>query len=238
MSAFVLNAKPGEIAETVLMPGDPLRAKYIAETYLSDVRQVTNVRNMTGFTGTICGKPLSVVGHGIGIPSVMIYATDLIVEYGVKRLVRVGSCGTVSNDVKVRDLVIALGASTDSNANRIRFGGLDLAAVASYELLEKVVNAARRADIRHFVGQVFTSDFFHPPKNTEMWEELNTYNIPAVEMEIAGLYGVAAEYGAQAVAMCTVSDEILTGKGLTVEERQLGFDAMIKVALDAIKNFD
>ena len=110
--------------------------------------------------------------------------------------------------------------------------------MASYELLEKVVNAARGAEIRHFVGQVFTSDFFHPPKNTEMWEELNTYNIPAVEMEIAGLYGVAAEYGAQAVAMCTVSDEVLTGKGLTVEERQLGFDTMIKVALDAIKNFD
>jgi len=238
MSAFVIDAKPGEIAETVLMPGDPLRAKYIAETYLSDVRQVTNVRNMSGFTGTFCGKPLSVVGHGIGIPSVMIYATDLIVEYGVKQLVRVGSCGTVSNDVKMRDLVIAIAASTDSNANRIRFGGLDLAAVASYELLEKVVNAARRAEVRHCVGQVFTSDYFHPPKNTEMWEELNTYNIPAVEMEIAGLYGVAAEYGAQAVAMCTVSDEILTGKGLTVEERQLGFDAMIKVALDAIKNFD
>ena len=136
MSAFVLNAKPGEIAETVLMPGDPLRAKYIAETYLSDVRQVTNVRNMTGFTGTFCGKALSVVGHGIGIPSVMIYATDLIVEYGVKRLVRVGSCGTVSNDVKMRDLDIALGASTDSNATRHRFGGRDPAARASFELLE------------------------------------------------------------------------------------------------------
>jgi purine-nucleoside phosphorylase len=238
MPAYVFNAKPDEISDTVIMPGDPLRAKYIAENYLSDARQITDVRNMLGFTGTYNDKKLTVIGHGIGIPSATIYCSDLILEYGVKRIFRVGSCGTVSDKVKLRDLVIAMGASTDSNVNRIRFGGYDFAAMASYDLLENVVNTARQMQVKHHVANVFTSDYFYPPKNTEMWETMERYNVPVVEMEIAGIYGVAAEYGAEAVAMCTVSDEVKTGKGLTVEERQSSFDEMIKVALATVVELD
>lgn len=238
MPAYVFNAKPEDISATVIMPGDPLRAKYIAENYLNDARQITDVRNMLGFTGTYEDKKLTVIGHGIGIPSAMIYCTELILEYGVKRLFRVGSCGTVSDKVKLRDLVIAMGASTDSNVNRIRFGGYDFAAIASYNLLEKVVSTARKMEVKHHVSNVFTSDYFYPPKNTEMWETLEKYNVPVVEMEIAGIYGAAAEYGAEAVAMCTVSDDVKTGKGLTVEERQTSFDEMIKVALTTVAELD
>lgn len=238
MPAYVFNAKPGDISATVIMPGDPLRAKYIAENYLQDARQITDVRNMLGFSGTYQGKKLTVIGHGIGIPSAMIYCSELILEYGVKRLFRVGSCGTISDKVKLRDLVIAMGASTDSNVNRIRFGGYDFAAIASYKLLEKVVATARKMKVTHHVSNVFTSDYFYPPKNTEMWETMEKYNVPVVEMEIAGIYGAAAEYGAEAVAMCTVSDDVKTGKGLTVEERQTSFDEMIKVALATFAELD
>lgn len=238
MPAYVFNAKPGEISDTVIMPGDPLRAKYIAETYLKDAKQVTNVRNMLGFTGTYEDKRLSVIGHGMGIPSASLYCTELIKEYDVKRIMRVGSCGTVSDSVQLRDLVIAMGASTDSNANRIRFGGYDFAAMADYALLEQVVNSARQLQIKHRIANVFTSDYFYPPKNTEIWDMMEHYQVPVVEMEIAGIYGVAAEYGASAVAMCTVSDEVKTGKGLSVEERQSSFDEMIKVALNTVTQLD
>lgn len=233
MAAFVFNAKPGDIAETVIMPGDPLRAKYIAKNYLDDARQVTDVRNMLGFTGQYNGKNISVIGHGIGIPSATIYCTDLVLEYGVKNIYRVGSCGTVSENVPLRDLVIAMGASTDSNVNRVRFSGYDFAAIADFTLLENVVNTARKLEVRHHVVNVLTSDYFFPPKNTEMWDTLLKYNVPAVEMEIAGIYGTAAEYGISAVAMCTVSDDIIGGNTLTLEERQTSFDEMIRVALNA-----
>ena len=238
MPAYVFNALPGDISDTVIMPGDPLRAKYIADNYLTDARQITDVRNMLGFSGSYKGKELSVIGHGMGIPSASLYCSELVKEYGVKRLLRVGSCGTVSDTVKLRDLVIAMGASTDSNVNRIRFGGYDFAAIANYNLLEKVVSTARKLKVNHHVTNVFTSDYFYPPTNTEMWETMEKYNVPVVEMEIAGIYGVAAEYGAEAVAMCTVSDEVKTGKGLTVEERQSSFDEMIKVALAAVVELD
>ncbi len=234
MAAFVFNASPEDISDTVIMPGDPLRAKYIAENYLDEARQITDVRNMLGFSGMYKDKKLTVIGHGMGIPSASLYCTELIREYGVKRIIRVGSCGTVSDKVKLRDLVIAMGASTDSNVNRIRFDGYDYAAMANYNLLEKVVNTARNLEVKHHISNVFTSDYFYPPKNTEMWDTMERYSVPVVEMEIAGIYGVAAEYGAEAVAMCTVSDEVRTGKGLTVEERQSSFDEMIKVALGTV----
>ena len=238
MSAYVFNAQPGDISNTVIMPGDPLRAKYIAENYLDDARQITDVRNMLGFTGTYENKTITVIGHGMGIPSATIDCSELILEYGVKRIMRVGSCGTVSDKVKLRDLVIAMGASTDSNVNRTRFGGYDFAAIANYNLLNKVVNTAEKLSVKHHVANVFTSDYFYPPKNTEMWETMERYNVPVVEMEIAGIYGTAAEYGAEAIAMCTVSDEVKTGKGLTVEERQSSFDEMIKVALGTVAILD
>lgn len=238
MAAYVFNAAPGDIAETVVMPGDPLRAKFIAENYLQDARQVTDVRNMLGYTGSYRDRAVSVIGHGIGIPSATIYCSDLVIEYGVRNLIRVGSCGTISDRVPLRDLVIAMGASTDSNVNRVRFAGYDFAAIASYTLLENVVNSARELKVRHHVANVFTSDYFFPPENTEMWDRMQKYNVPVVEMEIAGIYGTAAEYGANAVAMCTVSDEVLTGQGLSVKERQNSFDEMIRVALDAASNLD
>ena len=234
MPAYVFNAKKEDITETVIMPGDPLRAKYIAENYLSKHKQITDVRNMLGFNGYHNNQKVTVIGHGMGIPSASLYCAELFREYGVKQVVRVGSCGTVSQSVKLRDLVIAIGACTDSNANRIRFQGHDFAAVADYELLNKVVNTARAKQVRHHVANVFTSDYFYPPHGTEMWDTMERYNVPVVEMEIAGIYGTAAEYGARAVAMCTVSDDVRSHTGLSVEERQAGFDEMIDVALTAI----
>ena len=232
MSANIYNAKPGEIADTVLMPGDPLRAKYIAEKFLDDARQVTDVRNMLGFTGFYKGRKLSVVAHGIGIPSATVYCTDLITQYGVKRILRVGSCGTVSDAVGMRDIVIAMGASTDSNVNRIRFNGFDFAALADFELLENVVSAARSLGASFHVTNVFTSDLFYPPPGSEMWDIMERLKIPVVEMEVAGIYGVAAEYGAGAVALCTVTDDARAVEGLTTEERQTTLDQMVAVALE------
>ena len=234
MPAYVFNAQREDVSDTVIMPGDPLRAKYIAETYLDDARQITDVRNMLGFSGNYRGKPITVIGHGMGIPSASLYCSELILEYGVKRLIRVGSCGTISNKVPLRSLVIAMGASTDSNCNRIRFKGHDFAAIADFTLLETLVNTARELKIEHHVANVFTSDYFYPPENTEMWEAMDKYNVPVVEMEIAGIYGTAAEYGAAAAAMCTVSDDIKNGKALSVEDRQTSFDEMIKVALTSV----
>ena len=233
MTASIFNAAPGDIAETVLMPGDPLRAKYIAEKYLTDARQVTDVRNMLGFTGSYKGMRISVIAHGIGIPSACVYCTELITEFGVKRIIRVGSCGTISDSVQMRDIVIAMGASTDSNVNRVRFNGFDFAALADYGLLQNVVSAARAQGVRFHVGNVFSSDLFFPPPGKEMWDVMERLNVPVVEMEVAGIYGVAAEYGARAVALCTVTDDARAVTGLSVEARQSSLDQMIEVALEA-----
>ncbi|MEL7024758.1 MAG: purine-nucleoside phosphorylase [Pseudomonadota bacterium] len=237
MATKHMNAAPGDFAPTVLMPGDPLRARYIAETFLEDAQEVTNVRNMLGFTGTYDGMPLSVMSHGMGIPSVSIYAHELIDAYGVRRLVRIGSCGTVQRDMSLRDLVIAQGACTDSATNRMRFGGYDYACIADFDLLSAAVNAARSLDIKHRVGNVFTSDLFYTP-DPEMFDTMERYRIYGVEMETAGLYAVAAEFGVAALAMCTVSDHIRTGEALSSEARALTFDDMIRVALTAVSDDD
>ncbi len=234
MASYVFNAKAGEIADTVLMPGDPLRAKYIAENYLEDARLVTDVRNMLGFSGAYKDRPLSVIGHGMGIPSAALYCTDLIKEYGVQRIIRLGSCGTISSEVRLRELVIAMGASTDSKVNRTRFGDYDFAASADYALLERLAASARALAVKYHVANVFTSDYFYAPAGSEMWEVMARCKVPVVEMEIAGIYGLVAEYGAKAAALCTVSDEVGTGKALSIEERQNSFDEMIRVALGAI----
>ena len=233
MTANIFNAAPGDFAETVLMPGDPLRAKYIAEKYLTDARQVSDVRNMLGFTGSYKGMSISVAAHGIGIPSACVYCTELITGFGVKRILRVGSCGTISDSVGMRDVVIAMGASTDSNVNRVRFNGFDFAALADYDLLQNVVSAARAQGVRYHVGNVFSSDLFFPPPGKEMWDVMERLNVPVVEMEVAGIYGVAAEYGARAVALCTVTDDARAVTGLSVEARQTSLDQMIEVALEA-----
>lgn len=232
MATKHMNAKPGDFAETVLMPGDPLRAKYIAETFLTNPRQVTDVRNMLGFTGEYEGHAVSVMAHGMGIPSVSIYVTELIREYGARRIIRVGSCGTVHPSVRLRDIIIAMAASTDSGVNRMRFAGHDLAAVADFGLLRSAVRTAERHDVRYHVGNIFSADLFYPAQ-PEVFDLMERYDILGVEMETAGLYTLAAEHRVQALAICTVSDHIHTGQALSSEERQTTFDEMISLALEA-----
>jgi len=231
MATKHMNAASGDFAETVLMPGDPLRAQYIADTYLDNAKRVTDVRNMWGFTGEYKGEPVSVMSHGMGIPSVSIYCTELITEYGVKRVIRVGSCGTSHPDVQLRDVIIAMGACTDSNCNRMRFGGYDLAALASYDLVEKAVHVARAQKVRFHVGNIFSADLFYTP-DPDMFETMAKFNVYGLEMEAAGIFPIAAENNAEALAICTVSDDLRSGAHLTAEERATTFDEMILVALE------
>ncbi|WP_199611106.1 purine-nucleoside phosphorylase [Flocculibacter collagenilyticus] len=232
MSTPHISAAKGEFAETVLMPGDPLRAKHIVETFFDDYKEVTAVRNMFGYTGTYKGKKLSVMGSGMGIPSMSIYATELVTQYGVKNLIRVGSAGGVSSDIKLRDVVIAMGASTDSNVNRMRLAGHDFAAIADYNLLQSAVEAAKTHNIDVKVGNIFTADLFYTP-NSEIFKLMDERGILAVEMEAAGLYGVAQEFGANALAIMTISDHVMTGEATSADERQTSFDDMVRIALDA-----
>jgi purine-nucleoside phosphorylase len=234
MSTPHLETPAGGFAETVLLPGDPLRAKFIAETFLSDVVQVNGVRNMLAFTGNYKGSLISVMGSGMGIPSISIYAKELITDYGVKNLIRVGSCGAVSKEVKVRDVLIGMGASTDSGVNRARFGGYDFAATASYELLEAHVEAARELEVPVKVGNLFSADLFYSPL-PEMFDRMEKMGVLGVEMEAAGLFGVCAEFGARGMAICTVSDHIRTGESTSSEEREKSFTAMMEIALEAAR---
>ncbi len=219
------------------MPGDPLRAQYIAETYLDNARRVTDVRNMWGYTGEYKGIPVSVMAHGMGIPSVSIYVTELLTEYDVKRVIRVGSCGTTHPDVKLRDVLIAMGASTDSNVNRMRFGGYDFAPLATFSLVKNAVQAAEELDVNYHVGNLFSADLFYTP-DPDMFATLAKYNILGVEMEAAGIFPLAAEHGAEALAICTVSDDITTGDALSSDERATTFDEMITVALETVRMSD
>ncbi len=219
------------------MPGDPLRAKYIADTYLENVRQVNDVRNMFGYTGTYKGREISVMGHGMGIPSVSIYAKELITDYGVKSIIRVGSCGAVRDDVNVRDVVIGMGACTDSKVNRMRFNDHDFAAIADFELTSHAVAAAKAQNVDVKVGNIFSADLFYNPQ-TDMAELMKRYGIVGVEMEAAGLYGVAAEFGARALTICTVSDHILKGDSLSSADRQTTFNDMMVIALDTVLRDD
>ena len=234
MSTPHISAEPGDFAPTVLMPGDPLRAEYIAQTFFDQPRRVTAVRNMYGFTGTYGGNPVSVQGSGMGVPSMQIYATELARHYGVSRIIRVGSCGTVQPDVDLRDIIIALAAGTDSAVNRIRFGGRDFPAVADWSLLRAVADQADRTGLNARVGTVFTSDSFYDPVGEETNELLRRYGVLGIEMEAAGLYGVAAEEGIAALTVATVSDQIVRGEQMTVEDRQTSFDDMIRLVLDAV----
>lgn len=237
MATAHINAVSGDYADTVLMPGDPLRAQYIAETFLDDARRVNDVRNMWGFTGTYKGRAVSVQAHGMGIPSASIYTEELITQYDVKRVIRVGSCGTTHPDVELRDVIIAMGASTDSSVNRMRFGGYDLASLASFDLVEKAVAAARAAGIRFHVGNIFSADLFYTP-DTDMFETMAKYNVLGIEMEAAGMFPIAAENNAEALAICTVSDDIPNSKHLSAEERATTFDEMISVALETVAASD
>ncbi len=226
-----INAEPGDFAETMIMPGDPLRAKFIAENYLDDARLVNDARGMLGFTGNYQGQAISVMGHGIGIPSCSLYCTELVNEFGVKRLIRAGSCGAVSKTVKLQDIIIAIGACTDSKVNRIRFRNHDFAAIADYRLLQSAVTIAEQNGLAFHVGNIFSSDLFYTPE-TEIFDLMEKYNVLGVEMEAAGIYGLAAEFGVKALTICTVSDHITREERLTVEQRQTGFREMIELALE------
>lgn len=228
-----ISAQAGDFAEAVLLPGDPLRAKYIADTFLEGARQVTGVRNMLGFTGTYQGMPVSAMGTGMGIPSASIYATELITEYGCQRLIRVGSCGGVSTSIKLRDVIVATGACTDSNVNRLRYHGWDFAATADFGLVRAAVDAAAQGGFPVVVGNIHSADLFYNP-NLAVWDVLDSMNVVAVEMEAAGLYGVAAEKRARALTIVTVSDHIRTGEATSSEERERSFGDMVKIALEAL----
>lgn len=232
-----INAEMGDFADVVLMPGDPLRAKYIAETFLEGAVEVNNVRGMLGFTGTYKGRKISVMGHGMGIPSCSIYARELIAEFGVKKIIRVGSCGAVRDDIKLRDVVIGMGACTDSKVNRMRFKDHDYAAIADFDMVRNAVDAAAAQGIPTRVGNIFSADLFYTP-DPEMFQVMKKYGILGVEMEAAGIYGVAAElyeeFGCKALTICTVSDHILRHEATTAAERQTTFNEMIVIALESV----
>jgi purine-nucleoside phosphorylase len=226
-----ISAEPGAFADTVLLPGDPLRARYIAETHLDDPVQVTAVRNMFGYTGSYRGTRISVMGTGMGIPSASIYTTELIREYGVTNLIRVGTCGAVSRSIGLRDVILAMGACTDSGVNRARFDGIDFAAIADWTLLRTAAEAAERLGVDVKVGNTCSTDLFY--HSDEGWiATLERMGVLAVEMETAGIYGVAAENGARALAICTASDHIVTGEATTSDERQTAFNSMMEIALE------
>ncbi|MEC2078096.1 purine-nucleoside phosphorylase [Metabacillus fastidiosus] len=226
-----IGAKENEIAETILLPGDPLRAKYIAETFLEDVICYNEVRGMLGFTGTYKGERISVQGTGMGVPSISIYINELMQSYGVQQLIRVGTCGAIQKDVKVRDVILAMSASTDSQMNRVIFGPVDYAPTADFELLKKAYDAGIEKGLHLKAGNVFTADmFYNDHSELEKWAK---YGILAIEMETAALYTLAAKFNRKALSVLTVSDHILTGEETSAEERQTTFNEMITVALEA-----
>ena len=226
-----IGAEKGQIAETILLPGDPLRAKYIAETFLEDVVQYNNVRGMLGFTGTYKGKRISVQGTGMGIPSIGIYSHELISEFGVKNLIRIGTAGSYQEDLKLRDVVIAMSASTDSAINKLRFNGADYAPTANADMVFKAYEIAKEKGMNAKAGNVFTSDTFYGD-DPEAWKKWAKFGVLCVEMETAQLYTTAAKLGAKALTLLTISDSFITSEVTTAEERQTTFNDMIVVALE------
>ncbi len=229
-----IMADKNDIAKTILLPGDPLRAKFIAENYLDDAKCYNEVRGMYGFTGTYKGERISVQGTGMGMPSISIYINELIQFYGAENLIRIGSCGAINEDVRIRDIIIAMSASTTSGINNRRFSGLDYAPTANYELLQKAYDIAKSKGIDPKVGNVLTSDLFYDdtPMDLKKWTE---YGVLAIEMETAELYTTAAKHRVKALSLLTVSDHILTGEQTTPHERQETFTDMMEIALEINK---
>jgi len=227
-----INAKKGDIAETVLMPGDPRRAKWAAENFLTDARLVNEVRGMFGFTGTYKGNHVTIHGSGMGMPSLSIYANELITQYGAKTLIRIGSCGAMQHHVNVRDVVIAMTATTMSTPSRGIMRDLNFAPCADYGLLEKAVASARAKGTPTHVGGIYSSDVFYDER-PDLTEIMTRHGVLGVEMEAAELYLVAARHGARALAVCTVSDHLLTHEALPAEDREQSFGDMVEIALEA-----
>ena len=227
-----IGAQPGDIAERVLLPGDPMRAKWIAETFLKDPVCYTQVRGMLGFTGTWQGVPVSVQGSGMGMPSASIYTHELINEYGVRSLIRIGSCGALSQDLNLGDVIAAIGSATDSNMNRVRFDGLiDYAPVADFSLLRTAADVADRRGVALRVGPILAADAFYTDR-PDLYDSLADYGVLAVEMESAAIYTIAARYGARALTILTVSDHIKRGEKMDSAQREQGFSDMVQIGLD------
>ena len=234
MSTPHIEAQVGEIAENVLLPGDPLRAKFVADNYLDNAVQYNGVRGMLGFTGEYRGVPVSVQGSGMGVPSLLIYATELITHFNATRLVRIGSCGSIQPQIAVHDIVLAMSASTTSGINRTRFRGADFAACANFDLFERAVRACRAKSVTFHAGNVLTADEFYGD-DPEGWKHWASYGVLALEMESNGLYTIAAKHGAQALSILTVSDSLVTHHELPPIKREQGFGAMVEIALESIQ---
>jgi purine-nucleoside phosphorylase len=227
-----IAAKPNQIAPFVLLPGDPLRAKFIADNILKNVVCYNQVRGMFGYTGAYKGKAVSVQGTGMGIPSISIYAHELICDYNVQTLVRIGTCGSFPEDLHVRDIVLAQGACTDSAFNKLKFKGMDYAPLADFELLRKAYDYTQHAGLKARVGNVLTSDSFYNDDEPNPYEIWQAYGILAVEMEAAALYTLSARFKRKALAILTVSNHMITGEELSSKDREQSFMNMVEVALE------
>jgi purine-nucleoside phosphorylase len=226
-----IGAEQGQIASTVLLPGDPLRAKNIAETMFEDVICFNNIRGMLGFTGNYHGKRVSVMGSGMGIPTLSIYVHELLSEYQVKNVIRVGTCGALQPNLKVGDLVLAMSASTDSHINKLRFNGTDFAPTANFDLLLNAYQAAKSRGLDIHVGSILSSDTFYSDEE-DHWEKWMQFGSLVVEMETAGLYTLAAKFNARALAILTVSDSLITHESASAERREKDFPLMAEIALE------
>lgn len=226
-----INAQKGDIAETILLPGDPLRAKWIAETFFENPVCFNRVRGMLGYTGTYKGKKISAMGSGMGVPSISIYSHELITEFGVQNLIRVGSAGSYQKHIKLRDIVLAMAASSTSGVNELRFGGADFAPTANFELFQKAVEVAKQKNIPVKAGNVLTSDEFYADE-IESYKKWSKFGVLCVEMETAGLYTVAAKHNVSALSILTISDSLVTGEKTTAKERETTFEEMITIALE------
>ena len=229
------NAKKGDIADFILLPGDPQRAKLIAETFLTDSKCYNKVRGMLGYTGYYNGQQISVQGTGMGMPSMSIYATELIEEYGVQKLIRIGSCGSIQEQVNIMDIILAMGACTDSAMNKCRFNGSDFAPTANFELLKKAHEVVEKQNLSVHTGTVLTTDFFYEePHLQDSFPNWKTYNVLGVDMETSALYSIAAKYNRKALAIMTVSDHLLKKQAISAENRENSFRAMINLALQLV----
>jgi purine-nucleoside phosphorylase len=226
-----IEAKKGDIAETILLPGDPLRAKWIAETFLENAFCFNKIRGMLGYTGSYKGKRISTMGTGMGVPSISIYCHELITEFGVKNLIRVGSAGSYQDYIKIRDIVLAMSASSTSGVNELRFGGADYAPTVNFGLFQKAVEVARAKDINIKAGNVMTSDEFYTDE-FESYKKWSKFGVLCVEMETAGLYTVAAKHNVNALSILTISDSLVTGERLNSDDRETTFNDMMKIALE------
>lgn len=226
-----IAAKKGEIADTILLPGDPLRAKFIAETYFENPVCYNEIRGILGYTGTYKGKKISVQGTGMGVPSIAIYVNELIRDYDVQTLMRVGSCGSIQKNIDLRDIVLAMTASTDSAMNRNRFGGRDHCPSANFQLLKTAAEQAESKNLPCHVGSIYTTDMFYHD-DPDYWKDWASYGHLAIEMETTALYTLAAKYGARALTILTVSDNIVLGTQVSAEDREKTFTDMMEVALE------